>query len=56
MRKHTDGGGWELLKCGFHNVTASHTKAISQVAKFKLIGVNIYLCVAKIPYSILARY
>ena len=26
IRKNTDGGGWECLWCGFHKVTANHTK------------------------------
>ena len=37
-------------------ITDNHTKAIYHVAKVKLLGVNVYLCVAKIPYSRLARY
>ena len=51
MRKHTDGGGWECLWCGFNTITANHTKALSYVAKVKLLGVNVFLCVAKIPDS-----
>ena len=51
MRKHTDGGGWECLWCGFNTITANHTKALSHVAKVKLLGVNVFLCVAKIPDS-----
>ena len=56
MRKHTNGGGWECIWCGFNTVTANRTKALSCVAKVKLLGVNVSMCVAKIPYSQLARY
>ena len=51
MRKHTDGGGWYYLWCGFNMIMANHTKALSHVAKVKLLGANVSLCVAKIPYS-----
>ena len=56
MRKHTDGGGWGCLWCGFHNVTASYTRSLSHMVKFKLLGVKVSLCVAKIPDYRLARY
>ena len=56
MRKHTDGGGWECLWCGFNPITANHIKALSHVAKVKLLVVNVSLCVAKILDYRLARY
>ena len=51
MRKHANGGGWECLWRGFHKITDNHTKDIYHVAKVKIIGVNVYLCVANIPDS-----
>ena len=51
MRKHTNGGGWECLWCGFHNITTNHTKALYHVTKVKILGVNVSLYVANIPYS-----
>ena len=51
MRKHTDGGDWECLWCGFNTMPTNHTKALSQVAKVKLLGVNVSLFAAKIPDS-----
>ena len=56
MRKHNDGGGWDRLWSVFNTITANHTKALSHVAKVQLLGVNVSLCVAKIPYYRLARY
>ena len=56
MRKHTNGGGWECLWCGFRKITDNHTKSLSRVVKVKLIGVNVSLCVANIPDSLPARY
>ena len=56
MRKHTYGGVLECLWCGFHNITANHTRAISHVAKVKLLIVNVSLYVSKIPDYLLARY
>ena len=56
MRKHTNSGGWECLRCLFHKITANHIKALSHVAKVKLLVVNVSLCVAKILDYRLARY
>ena len=56
IRKHTDDGGWEYLWCGFHKVTDNHTKHLSHVAKVNLLGVNVSLCLAKIPYFWLEIY
>ena len=56
MRKHTNGGGWECLWCGFCKITDNHTKSLSRVVKVKLIGVNVSICVANIPDSLPARY
>ena len=56
MRKHTKGGGWDCLWCGFHKITSNHKSSLSRVAKFKILESNVSLCVAKIPYSRLARY
>ena len=50
MRKHTNGGGWECLWCVLHNITNNHTKYLYYVAKVKLLGVKVSLCVGKIPY------
>ena len=56
MRKHTYGGVLECLWCGFHNITTNHTKALYHVTKVKILGVNVSLYVANIPYSWLTRY
>ena len=56
MSNHTNVGIWECLWCRFHKVSDNHTKALSHVSKVKLLGVNVSLCVAKIPYSRFAIY
>ena len=56
MRKYIYGGGCEFIWCGFNTITANHRKDLSHVVKVKLLGVNVYLCLAKIPDSRLTRY
>ena len=56
MRKYTDGVVWDYLWCGFHKIADNKTKDISRVDKVRIIGINVSLCVANIPDSLLARY